>query len=63
MPTLTTTEAARLIVLQGYQTKATLGGTPLNESELNELKALMGKDISQLHVVDTRKGTAGSYLW
>jgi hypothetical protein len=46
MPKITTTEQARLTALKVISTKAVLTNTPkvLNESEVNELKALMGKE-------------------
>ena len=59
MAILTTTQKNRLIALQNEVN----AGRPLCENEFNEMKNLMGMDISQLHVVETRRGTAGSYLW
>ena len=59
MSILTTTEKARLVVLQREVTAC----RPLCDNEVNELKDLMGRDISQFWKVETRMGTAGSYLW
>ena len=61
MPRLTTTEAARLVVLRGYVTNYLQGGPTLNESELNELKSLSGRSIDQNYKVDWAWGTAGSF--